>query len=257
MRTRVDAADEAWKPSAGSLLHVLWPAASTDFEFIESDAEMPLQLETPHGGPIHRMPAGFSPLGDALEWPDATDPEREETPIFDWAVETARRVGSLVHAELQYMDLDQVSEASIAAREAQFRRWLALHGVPADRLAEASARVVAALIAVLGDARGRWILAKGYQDDVREHALSGQWRGAVTRVVFDRSFIDPAGVRWIIDYKTSHHGGGGLEEFLDREVERYRAQLARYAEMARMLGPQPVRVALYFPLMRAWREWQS
>jgi hypothetical protein len=25
--------------------------------------------------------------------------------------------------------------------------------------------------------------------------------------------------------------------------------------LARRLGSEPVRVALYFPLMRAWREW--
>jgi ATP-dependent helicase/nuclease subunit A len=31
--------------------------------------------------------------------------------------------------------------------------------------------------------------------------------------------------------------------------------LQRYARLARKLGPEPVRVGLYFPLMRAWREW--
>jgi hypothetical protein len=103
---------------------------------------------------------------------------------------------------------------------------------------------------------GRWILQKGYRDDFREHALSGLWRGDVVRVVFDRSFIDDKGVRWIIDYKTSHHEGGNLESFLDQEVERYRPQLHRYAHFARQLGPEPVRVGLYFPLMRAWREWE-
>jgi hypothetical protein len=25
--------------------------------------------------------------------------------------------------------------------------------------------------------------------------------------------------------------------------------------LARRLGPEPVRVGLYFPLIRAWREW--
>jgi len=74
-------------------------------------------------------------------------------------------------------------------------------------------------------------------------------------VIFDRSFIDENGVRWIIDYKTSQHSGGGLDEFLEREVERYRPQLHRYAMLARKLGPEPVRVGLYFPLMGAWREW--
>jgi ATP-dependent helicase/nuclease subunit A len=38
-------------------------------------------------------------------------------------------------------------------------------------------------------------------------------------------------------------------------VERYRPQLERYAALARRMGPEPVRVGLYFPLMRAWREW--
>ena len=68
------------------------------------------------------------------------------------------------------------------------------------------------------------------------------------RAVFDRSFIDERGVRWVIDYKTSRHSGGGREQFLDREVERYRPQLERYACWRERLGPEPVRVALYFPL---------
>jgi ATP-dependent exoDNAse (exonuclease V) beta subunit len=92
---------------------------------------------------------------------------------------------------------------------------------------------------------------------LREHAVSGYYGGALARVVFDRSFIDENGVRWIIDYKTSQHAGGGLQEFLEREVERYRPQLHRYAMLAKKLGPEPVRVGLYFPLMGAWREWAA
>jgi ATP-dependent exoDNAse (exonuclease V) beta subunit len=192
---------------------------------------------------------------------------RDETPVFDWAGEIARRVGTLVHAELQSMSAPGDSAAgdalqAIRARDSHYRRWLALHGVPADRLQEAASRVVEALVAVHGDPRGRWILQKA-REDVREYALSGRSPGAgrehgeVMRVVFDRSFIDDQGVRWVIDYKTSQHMGGGLEEFLDREVERYRSQLQRYATLAKRLGPEPVRLGLYFPLMRAWREWAA
>ena len=154
------------------------------------------------------------------------------------------------------MDLGSSDAASIRAREPQFRRWLALHGVPAERIDEAAARAVDALVAVHGDPRGRWILQTA-REEVREYALSGRWQGEVARVIFDRSFIDDQGVRWVIDYKTSQHMGGGLEEFLDREVERYRPQLQRYSVMARRLGPEPVRLGLYFPLMRAWREWAA
>jgi ATP-dependent helicase/nuclease subunit A len=155
------------------------------------------------------------------------------------------------------MELASLDEATIRARESHFRRWLERNGVPEDRLNQATARVVEALLGVHRDPRGRWILKAGYREDLREHALSGYWEGEFSRVVLDRSFIDEAGVRWVIDYKTSQHLGGGLELFLDREVERYRSQLERYGRLAQRLGPQPVRLGLYFPLMAAWREWTS
>jgi ATP-dependent helicase/nuclease subunit A len=251
----------AEKPRAGSLLAVLWPVAHGDFVLQATDAEPPEEADShgaPRGGPLRRLPQGWQP---ELQPPPpaapaaATPLTRDETPIFDWAGETARRVGSLVHAELQGMDLKQISDAAIRARAGHFRRWLALHGVPADRLEEAVARTVQALLNVHRDPRGRWILGSDYRDDLREHALSGHWQGEVVRVVFDRSFVDEEGIRWVIDYKTSQHLGSGLEQFLDREVERYQPQLKRYAHLARRLGPEPVRVGLYFPLMGAWREW--
>jgi ATP-dependent helicase/nuclease subunit A len=255
-----DAVQELRKPRPGSLLAVLWPAAAQQFVLPDA-AEVSPPSPTdgaPRGGPLWRLPLDWSPQIGALslpaEAPQAARGARDETPIFDWAGETARRIGSLVHAELQSLDVARVDERAIRAREGHFRRWLGLHGVPADRLPQAAERVVNALLAVHRDPRGRWILGSGYRDDFREHALSGHWQGEIARVVFDRSFID-AGVRWVIDYKTSQHQGGAVEEFLDREVERYRPQLLRYAHLAQKMGPEPVRVALYFPLMQAWREW--
>jgi ATP-dependent helicase/nuclease subunit A len=258
-----------WKPRTGSLLAVLWPVAGAEFALEPTSTQVPDRTNTrrevsgevaPRGGPLYRLPRDWSPPAhDALpsdEQISASTALREETPVFDWAGETARRVGSLVHAELQVMDLAHSDEGAIESRGAHFRRWLGLHGVPADRLQGASARVVSALIAVHGDERARWILKRRTQDDFREYALSGRWQRDVVRVVFDRSFVDDDGVRWVIDYKTSQHAGGSLDEFLDREVERYRPQLHRYAQLARRLGPERVRVGLYFPLMRGWREWE-
>jgi ATP-dependent helicase/nuclease subunit A len=258
------AAAADWSPRAGTLLAVLWPAVRKDFTWPETAAAEDSGSEAPRGGPLFRLPRNWNPAVDldrpAIESMPAAPVLRDETPVFDWAGETARRVGSLVHAELQAMDVAHSSDAAIRAREPQFRRWLALRGVPAERVHEAAARVVDALAAVLVDPRGRWILQPA-RAEVREYALTGRLPGAgqrqgdLVRVVFDRSFIDEHGVRWVIDYKTSQHRGGGLEEFLDREVVRYRAQLQRYALLAQRLGPEPVRLGLYFPLMRAWREW--
>jgi ATP-dependent helicase/nuclease subunit A len=255
---------KAWTPRAGSLLGVLWPVAGREFSARQDAvpaASSVAAVEALRGGPLWRVPADWSPQFSAAMKADAAIAPatitREETPVFDWAGETARRVGSLVHAELQTMDLQSIDAAALRARSAHCRRWLALHGVPADRLEQATARVMDALLGVHQDPRGRWILKSGYRDDYREHALSGHWRGDVVRAVFDRSFIDDEGVRWVIDYKTSQHLGGGLEAFLDREVERYKPQLERYARLASRLGPEPIRLGLYFPLMAAWREWAA
>jgi ATP-dependent helicase/nuclease subunit A len=250
-----------WKPRAGSLLAVLWPVAAAEFALDHKSPHFEERGDVaPRGGPLHRLPRDWSPpADDALPTGEslaASTALREETPVFDWAGETARRVGSLVHAELQVMDAERSDESAIEGRGPHFQRWLGLHGVPSDRLQGASARVVSALIAVHRDERARWILRRRTRDDFREHALSGRWQGEVVRVVFDRSFVDDDGVRWVIDYKTSQHAGGSLDEFLDREVDRYRPQLHRYAQLARRLGPERVRVGLYFPLMRAWREWE-
>ncbi len=260
-----------WSPRVGSLLAVLWPVVKAQFAMSEPvSALQGAGVGPPRGGPLYRVPMGWTPGFDPgltrMESTSGPPAVRDETPIFDWAGETARRVGSLVHAELQSMDVANSGVEAIFAREPHFRRWLALHGVPPERLADAASRVVEALVAVHRDPRGRWILQKSLED-VREHALSGRIRSTggspgrrqddVVRVVIDRSFVDEHGVRWVIDYKTSQHGGSGLDEFLDREVERYRPQLQRYAMLVKNLGPQPVRLGLYFPLMRAWREWSA
>ncbi len=244
-------------PPAASLLRALWPVLAGEFELPTAPLSPEAADDAPRGGPLKRLTLHWSPHPYIAPLAAAASaiPARDETPVFDWAGETARRVGSLVHAELHKMDLSRLDEAAIHAREGHFRRWLERHGVPENRLNQATARVVEALLGVHRDPRGRWILQRGFREDLREHALSGYRQGAFSRVVFDRSFIDDAGVRWVIDYKTSQHLGGGLELFLDREVERYRSQLERYGRLARRLGPEPVRLGLYFPLMQAWREW--
>ena len=65
-------------------------------------------------------------------------------------------------------------------------------------------------------------------------------------------------MRWIVDFKTSTHEGGDVAAFLDREVERYRGQLDRYARILRGLDARPIRLALYYPLVEGgWREWPA
>ena len=74
-------------------------------------------------------------------------------------------------------------------------------------------------------------------------------------VHIDRTFVDDDDIRWIVDFKTSSHEGGDIDAFLDSEVERYEEQLSRYADAMAKIDDRAIRVALYFPLLQAFRAW--
>jgi ATP-dependent helicase/nuclease subunit A len=110
-------------------------------------------------------------------------------------------------------------------------------------------RVTQALIFAVQDPRGRWLLGP-HQEASNELRLRYVDAARVRTLVLDRCFVDADGTRWVVDYKSSRHEGEDQEAFLDREQQRYRAQLERYATA---LGG--ARKGLYFPLLSAWRDW--
>ena len=108
---------------------------------------------------------------------------------------------------------------------------------------------------VTASAHAKRLLDPSARDARSELALTAMLDGVAHSLRIDRTFVDDAGTRWVIDWKTSTHEGGDREAFLDRELERYRGQLERYARVMAMREPgRPVRVGLYFPLLDAWRE---
>ena len=182
-----------------------------------------------------------------------------DRPVFDWVSQVSRHVGTLVHRELDRICRPGVQASPAALRLARTRLMaeLAELGVPPDRCAAACERVIAAMENTLADERGRWLLGIDAQlgEAASELALSGVVEGQILEGVIDRTFLDETGQRWIVDFKTSTHEGGGLEAFLDEEVVRYRPQLERYARLMRAYRPdETVRAALYFPVLRQWRE---
>ena len=253
------------RPGTRVALGMLWPAVEPVFAqrlaemgAIEGEPEPAVDRDPV----LRRLPADWRlpdpPVAPTLD--TRATPRAAPAPIveFDWATETARHVGTVVHRELQR--LARGVPAPDADDEWVRRRYtneLAELGIPADRRAEAVDRVIAAVRQTLGDPRGRWLLDPAHESGATEFALAGSIGGEIVRVVIDRTFVDEGGTRWIVDYKTSSHEGSGLESFLDNEQERYRPQLARYAELVRRLGPEPMRLGLYFPLLSAWREWDA
>jgi len=251
------------RPAAQSALGLLWPAVG--HEFVERLAALGAvageeATAASRDPPLRRLPARWE-VGRTPRAPRIASqlvPRAAATPLvqFDWASETARHVGTVVHRELQRIARDAVRSGP--ASEPLHRRWrheLAELGVPAELRAAAVERVANAVARTLAHERGQWLLDASHRGSATELALTGRFDGDILRVVIDRSFVDDLGVRWIVDYKTSRHEGTGLEEFLDREQQRYRPQLERYATLMCKLGPEPVRLGLYFPLLAAWREW--
>jgi ATP-dependent exoDNAse (exonuclease V) beta subunit len=204
--------------------------------------------------PLHWQP----PAADAAVTAKAVNVSDLEAQIeFDWVSQTARHIGTLVHRELDRLVRAGAGRPAAAPNRARLCAELAELGVPPDRCDAAAERVIAALGQTLADERGRWLLGLSSQlsEAESELALSGVFQGEIVSGVIDRTFVDEQGIRWIVDFKTGSHEGGGLEQFLAEEALRYRDQLQRYARLMRLFRPgQAVRAALYFPLMKQWRE---
>ncbi len=185
---------------------------------------------------------------------------RPELPVTDLSAgnERSRLVGTVLHDLLARLADRAPLPRDPGDVTVRARRLLASAGLTGRDLDRAAGEVETALVRVLTDRRGRWILAPRAEART-EWAID--WRapdGEVRRFRLDRSFRDGRGRRWIVDYKLGRHEGGPVEAFVESEWLRHRAQLEVYARALRALGESaPIHLGLYFPLLRAWRSWPA
>lgn len=262
-------------PARHTLLHYLWPSVSQQVERALTQWNDALQQGLSPTAPTIASPAASKavnaltatpglvrlsfdwslpepPSGFAWQGRVTQDALEEDVIEFSWAGETARQVGTVVHRWLQRIAEDSLQGWSvdrIASLSTSIRAALVVQGVSAPMLDAACERVTQALIFAVQDPRGRWLLGP-HQEASNELRLRYVDAARVRTLVLDRCFVDADGTRWVVDYKSSRHEGEDQEAFLDREQQRYRAQLERYATA---LGG--ARKGLYFPLLSAWRDW--
>ena len=273
VKTDDDGGEKLVLPRPDSLLAALWPALSPTFleEVITARVEMSAlaPVVATRSSQIPMRIADAQPLPampDAISWfarnEKASQVAEKSAIDFEWAGETARHIGSVVHAFLQ-----RIAEEGVAAWNSErialltplVKRELARRGAAVDELPAAAARVVEALGNTIADSRGNWTL-QSHNEARAEWRLTGLQDGTLVNIAIDRTFVDAQNVRWIIDFKTGSHEGADVEAFLENEVKRYSEQLETYAKVLSAMyasAPQPpIKLGLYFPMLKGWREWQ-
>jgi ATP-dependent exoDNAse (exonuclease V) beta subunit len=245
---------DAGKPPKDSLLALLQGIES--FDSITQDGPSAVPASEAAAPNLRRLKADWAPprVEPAFSWSAPRRLERDHT--FEWVGRKQRAVGTVTHRFLQQIGrdgLDRWTEAAVRERATAIRAALSSEGVNAADLAAATGEVIDGLCAILAHDKGRWILAAHAEADC-EFPLSGIDDGIDVRLKLDRTFVDEHGTRWIVDYKMATTTSTAVKKFLDQQQEKYRRDLERYARVMQQFDPRPVRLGLYFPLLREWRE---
>jgi ATP-dependent exoDNAse (exonuclease V) beta subunit len=249
-RVKVDDDGVMKMPSRRSLLGLAWEALGEQVKLPAATGAASAAEPSLPAGELKRLPADFvlPKPPESTAWTAPTEGREEESLPFDWAQETVRHAGIVVHAWLQRIAEDQLKgwdAKRVDGLKSQIRRDLQRRGVSPAEFDRAETIVTTALKNTLSDERGRWLLGP-HPVAINERRI----RAAGRSFRIDRYLEDAKGEKWVVDYKSSEHRGKDLETFLDSQRERYAAQLEGYADVV----SGAVR-GLYFPLQKGWRSW--
>lgn len=252
------------QPKRDSFLGMLWPDVGAKFAAsITTVAAGSGALGHGSARVLRRVPENWvtPPFAAPVEWTQtvASPPSAAEEISYEWVGNTLRYVGTVLHAFLERISREGVARwegSPLSLYRSAFRAALSNEGVPEEEMDSAIARVEKAISQCLADSRGRWIF-DAHSEAQNELAISGIAGGQVVEARIDRTFVDERGVRWIIDYKSTSHRGGGTKAFLEEQLQRHTAQLNRYAAIFAPREERPIKLGLYFPLLGEWREWDA
>lgn len=237
----------------GSFLEKLWPFFKNNQQFfIEAQVAEPLISHQTISKPIRRLVTQWqNPYVEMLT--DVAVHQKQDG--FHLVKNTAMLMGTVVHHLLQY-----IAELSFAwwsnknneQQTAYVTMRLAQLGMSDSDMKQAMPMVFKAINNTLADARGRWILSP-HQHAQSELGLTACLDGEPENFILDRTFVDEAGTRWIIDYKTTTFSKQDLAQFLQKEQAKYLEKMQKYARAMQLTENRPIRLALYFPMLPAWQ----
>jgi ATP-dependent helicase/nuclease subunit A len=283
------------KPVNGSLLSTAWPAAKRHFAQATSasDTEGKIQVmpaetvddefvgdiaastqDVLKPAKLQRLPIGFDPIErfqteKKLPYGEVEDTQRTAHFARPEGSFEARALGNAVHMFLETLSQQLVDGVKGDALLRQIAGWgpriaavLRGEGLSHVSVKKLALRVQSALRGVVQDAEGMWVLGE-HQEASSEYALTA-WGDKRNSVRLDRVFHAGAtpltagsDYLWIVDYKTTAHGRGGVDQFLAEEQVKYGPQMLTYARMMQREADQAkLRVGLYYPMLPRLIWWE-
>jgi len=255
-------------PPRSSLLANVWESVEPTFDLPLADiaatsnvSELPQTLK--------RLPADYLPkLQTEIDWQvsqqlssqseiqefDGQKPNQSEIE-YEWATAVATGVGIVLHEWLQH---NTSNVLVVQLSDKLLQRWrseLRALRVPNDRIEYAVKRLVRAVNNIQADRAAHFLFAD-YTVQQNEYTLSAFEDGRVNQYRIDRTFIDNDGVRWVVDYKSTDTNNQNVDVFIDQQVaERHRSQLEKYGQLMSKIDHRPIKLAVYFPLLKQLRTW--
>jgi len=252
-------------PKKGSLLATVWPALGSHFNFDtridESDTKTEPSTRLPQT--LVRLPADYvSRFIPSIDWQvqqqlntDPVVPETGDLSEFEWATSVAIGVGVILHNCLQYAGSDVLTLKVTPQLQRRWRSELLELRVPTQQIDYALQRLRTALKNIQSHTEAHFIF-KDYDQADNEFAVSALENGSVKTYRIDRTFVDNDDVRWIVDYKSTPHDHGDVSVFAREQVEsRHKQQLEKYGALFQQLDARPIKLAVYFPLLKELISW--
>lgn len=249
--------NQDYKIESGSFLEKLWPhldnesIITTDFGNTPADHVSEGKTHS-----IRRLTAYWeNPIKEKTKQLSQAHLQQSGFQLKD---NKPRLTGIILHQVLQQISLLGISwwtEKSSADQLVYLHQQLKEAGILPNDIDAISAIASKAIETMLNDERGQWIL-HSHRDAQAEFRITAELNGDVKNLIVDKTFIDEAGMRWIIDFKTTTFTQKDLHDFLANEQKKYLEKMHLYYQAMKLFDPiHPIQLGLYFPALPAWKAW--
>lgn len=237
----IDENGEIIPPSKKTFLNLLWNMLCNT-SFVETHPDKVIVVEKSNFC-IKNLPVFSSMINQATQLAQWDKLQIKET--------LSQHIGTLVHEILYRISIDGLDEYPLEKLAILKPFWeirLRELGVQEDFIQIALQKVTIGVVNTLTDEKGRWILSN-HTDAKSEYSISTVNNGKTSHFIIDRTFVHE-GIRWIIDYKCSEPQNDKIEEHIMNAKIQYQSQLANYFTAMEVIDNRPIRLCLYFPLIK-------